>query len=358
MAELYSLNSILDAIENINSSSKKKIIKNNSNEIKKIENNQSLLPITEKLILEAENYSKLIKNKPLTPTITNNDILILDNEYVEQNVEMLSLEEVKKNVIDDLYSSLSKKVKKNTLKIIFELHQKIIDLEKQIEFLNSKNIDSNSTNFENNIYQEKNEESIINKKSIINKEHIINEEYINENEEFSSYIENEDLSESVIKTLKSQDLLIKNLKKNEEKFLLKIVDLEQDISLLNDAKNKHKNTLEDSVKESKQNNIDQITPKVESELFFFKENYEKLIIENNDIKKRLSYTKKQIETFESTIKELENASFKFNKVLSKNSIIKLDETYLKTFSGQDTTEKLTEPKLSIIDNPDSNNKKK
>ena len=312
MAELYSLNSILDAIENINSSSKKKIIKNNSNEVKKIENNQSLLPITEKLILEAENYSKLIKNKPLTPTITNNDILILDNEYVEQNVEMLSLEEVKKNVIDDLYSSLSKKVKKNTLKIIFDLHLKIKNLENRLE----------------NTKDNKKQELKINKN-------------------FSNLNNRDILKEDVVTSLKIQDSSIAilnkkiiNFKKSEEKLLLQVIDLEQDKTILSKQAqkfkefNNYKNVLH-TTKKTLKSIYDQVMKqkkifqelknysiKIERESKVYKENYEKLVIENNDIKLRLTISKEQNITYQKNKLDLLSSINHLNEILSKTNIVK------------------------------------
>ena len=63
--------------------------------------------------------------------------------------------------------------------------------------------------------------------------------------------------------------------------------------------------------------------------FFYKENYENLIIENNEIKKKLSNTKQQVEAFEEIKKELVLTFKNFNNVLSKNSIIKLNESFSK-----------------------------
>ena len=67
MNNTYNLNSILDAIEEINSNKKIKstsFVSNNANKIKKIvQVNEEILPITEKLILEAEEHSKKAKKK-------------------------------------------------------------------------------------------------------------------------------------------------------------------------------------------------------------------------------------------------------------------------------------------------------
>ena len=241
MDNIYDLKSILNAIEDINNNSKKKtipLVSNNFNELKK--NNpaiEEVLPITEKLILEAEEYSNKLKKNSLNPTNKTKDILILDKEYNDQSLENINLEEIKNIVIDDLYSSLSKKVKKNTIKIIFDLRQKINDLEKKLEFLKINNTNVDITEINNNTDLKINKEHLINKDKLeVTKEHLINEDSLGINEEHLINQRVGDLSEDTIKALRHQNSVIKNFEKNEEKLRLKIVDLEQDITLLGDKK--------------------------------------------------------------------------------------------------------------------------
>ena len=224
MNDTFDLNSILDAIKDINTKPKKKPIVLNVVGPKKIKKNiissEEVLPITEKIILEAEKHINKIKdNRSISPAFKEN-ILILDNEYSEPNIEVVNLEKIKQNTINDLYATLSGKIKKNTLKIIFELREKINNLEQEIKILNS-----NKTN-------EKYSLTDINISHNQSEEHLINEDNHIEKEEHLIIDNNSDLSDSVIKTLKLQESLIKNYKKNEKKLRLKIVDLEQDISLL------------------------------------------------------------------------------------------------------------------------------
>ena len=130
MNKIYDINSILSAIEEINNKSDKEpisLVKDNYNKNKKDSNfNDDLLPTTEKLILEAEEHSKKKtkltvltttaeehskkENKLSVLTTTTEDVLILNNEYYESNLETSNSEEIKQNIIDDLYSSLSKKI--------------------------------------------------------------------------------------------------------------------------------------------------------------------------------------------------------------------------------------------------------
>lgn len=226
----YDLKSILSAIDEINIEKKDRIFFSTSNKVadnykyndvnKKYNDvNKEILPTTEKLILEAENYSKKFKDRPLTPKL-NEEVLVLDNEYNEQNLKILNLEEIKLNVINDLHSSNSKKIKKNTLKIIFDLREKIYDLEKKIKHITKKNYDKDLTQYVDKNNLDKNEE------------HLIDEDILQINERNIFKNNKNTLSEDIIKTLRQLNSSVKDFEKNEEKLRLKIVDLEQDLSIL------------------------------------------------------------------------------------------------------------------------------
>ena len=221
MNEVYNLNSILNAIEDINIRPKKKRIIFESKIVKKIPApNDNILPITESLILEAEEYSNKFKKKSSTTENLTSDTLILNNEYVSSNLENNTLEEIKLNVIEDLYSSLSKKIKKNTLKTIFDLHEKIFFLEKEITILNQNNDNQDSGSEKNETKQ--------------NKKHLISEQKVS----FLFSNNSNELAKTTIETLKLQESIIKNYEKSEEKLRIKIVDLEQDITILNSKRKK------------------------------------------------------------------------------------------------------------------------
>ena len=258
MGNNYDIDSILGAIDEINSKTKKKsfiTVSDNINLIKAVSPaNEDILPITEKLILEAEEHSKKIKIKNLVLPIITEDVLILDKEYNEQSVETINLEEIKQNIIDDLYSLLSKKVKKNTLKIIFDLRKKINNLEERIEDLKINKTDNDYAQHENNAKTNKDYEHLINEDNLeLNEEHLIHENNLELNEEHLIHEDNleidrhglnngteSSLSNDTIKTLRYQNSLIKKLENNEEKLRFKIVDLEQDLTLLKKKKNKYR----------------------------------------------------------------------------------------------------------------------
>jgi hypothetical protein len=331
MNKIYDINSILSAIEEINNKSDKEpisLVKDNYNKNKKDSNfNDDLLPTTEKLILEAEEHSKKKtkltvltttaeehskkENKLSVLTTTTEDVLILNNEYYESNLETSNSEEIKQNIIDDLYSSLSKKIKKNTLKTIFDLHKKISNLEKQNDLLriNKSEKELTQNNYIEN--QSENNEHLINEDiSETNNDHIISEDNLDGSEEYSESKEENNLTEDTIKTLKHQNSLIKNFEKNEEKLRLKIVDLEQNITLLG----------------KKENKLDKSESKFKSESILYRDNYERLIIENNNFKQKLANAKAQIIIYEKNNKELKIAFDNLNNILSNNSVIKINQS--------------------------------
>ena len=115
-----------------------------------------------------------------------------------------------------------------------------------------------------------------------------------------------------------------------------IVDLMQDISLLNNKKiNPTKNIPEipsyklKTISDDQIQELNQRNSKNESEIIFFKENYAKLIVENNELKIKLLNSKERIVIFEKNIIELEKGFENLSKILSKNSIIKLSDALLK-----------------------------
>ena len=89
----------------------------------------------------------------------------------------------------------------------------------------------------------------------------------------------------------------------------------------------------------KVNKLDQSTPKIERESIFYRENYERLIIENNDFKKKLINSKQQITNFKNNITELEDAFENLNNIISKNSITKINEFTKKITTGPESSPK-------------------
>ena len=71
-----------------------------------------------------------------------------------------------------------------------------------------------------------------------------------------------------------------------------------------------------------QNKFIKTDSKIIKESIFFRENYERSINDNNELKKKLSISQERINVFEKNIKELETSFENLKNILSKNSIIK------------------------------------
>ena len=313
MNDIHDINSILNAVNEINLKKKNKNINSSvtQNFIPKVNQNLEISPNLNQLILEAEEYKKkLIINSPkvVSTKIKN----VIKNPDYDNKI----FEDVKTQIIEDLYSKLKKKVKKNSLKIIFNLHLKIKDLENSL-----KNSQDKKEQFL--------DDNLISKK----KQPPLNLEDINV------------FKQEVVTSLKIQDASIEilnkkviNFKRVEETLRLQIIDLEQDKTILLNKIKKfdelqiQQNDLNDTkekliaiykqVEKQKMIFLDlkNHSAKIEQNSNFFKENYEKLIIENNDVKKRLIIAKEQISVHESNKRDLLLSINQLNEISSKSNI--------------------------------------
>jgi hypothetical protein len=97
-------------------------------------------------------------------------------------------------------------------------------------------------------------------------------------------------------------------------------NVEQDKTILLNEKTELEKKI-DEMKVSFNKEITELKTKLEYQSIIYKEDYEKLIIENNDIKQRLKNAKQQINSFKESKLELEAAISNLNNVLSKSSIV-------------------------------------
>lgn len=126
-------------------------------------------------------------------------------------------------------------------------------------------------------------------------------------------------------TEKKLRLEIASLKKN--KILLKKQDIhklepKESYNLVSDTKDTLKSIYK-QVEEQKKIFLELkiYSAKIEKESSVFKENYEKLIIENNELKTRLKIAKEQIASYENNKNDLLDALDQLNEILSKNNIV-------------------------------------
>ena len=109
-------------------------------------------------------------------------------------------------------------------------------------------------------------------------------------------------------------------KKTNEFNKLQISEFEKDKNILLDEKKK----LEEKIKEIQifhNAEMYKFKTRLEHQTIIYKENYEKIIIENKDIKQRLENTKKQISSFHKIKSEILITVTKLNETLSKSEIV-------------------------------------
>ena len=230
MVNIYSIKQILEASdsilkfskESINTSSlHEKALKNKKNisvieskplSLKITQSEENVPEVLEKIILEAESAQlKINKN-------ANNKI-----EHKEKK-NLLKHDTIsQKDLIDDLYKTFGKKIKKNSLKLILELRKDIINLTQNISSLtkNKKEIEKKNIKLNQNINNFKEEKINLqnNLDQSINGFNKLNYEYGNLKSAFNNLEENllED-NKKLNETVEINNQLNNNLKRNKESF--------------------------------------------------------------------------------------------------------------------------------------------
>tara|TARA_B110000879_G_scaffold198525_1_gene270337 strand:- start:148 stop:1572 length:1425 start_codon:yes stop_codon:yes gene_type:complete len=230
MINVYSINDILEASNNIlNSSAESKVVlssdKNelvNKKNISVIEDKtlsiksdvvkENTFNVLEKIILEAESSPLNINNK-LDDRIEHID----EKNLLEQNTIS------QKKLIEELYKTFGKKIKKNSLKLILELRKDIINLTQNISSLtkNKKEIEKKNIKLNQNINNFKEEKINLqnNLDQSINGFNKLNYEHGNLKSVFNNLEENllED-NKKLNETVEINNQLNNNLKRNKESF--------------------------------------------------------------------------------------------------------------------------------------------
>tara|TARA_B110000211_G_scaffold35933_2_gene36272 strand:- start:2481 stop:3758 length:1278 start_codon:yes stop_codon:yes gene_type:complete len=234
MIKVYSINEILEASNNLLKSPNKNkdIFFTNNNVVynkkkpkismdkpfilKGAFNKKKIPADIEEIILEAEKSQ--IKEK-----------ITIDNSLENNKKQNLVLEDKisQKEIIEDLYTTFGKKIKKNTLQLILELRKDIIFLTKNISTLknNKQEIEQKNKNLKNNIYDLQNLEK--------NLENNLNQSI----KGFNSLYDNHKNLKLSFNTLE-EDLFYKEKKINESAEVNK--KLESKINNLDEQSNKFK----------------------------------------------------------------------------------------------------------------------
>ena len=253
MVNIYSIKEILEASDNILTSSSKNedasflddgIIDNKKRinisldkplTLRNTDTKKNIPTDIEKIILEAENSQ--LKNKITVNELPDNnktEALLVENKISQ------------KELIDDLYKKFGKKIKKNTLQLILELKKNINFLTKNISDLkqDKKEIEKNNINLNNNILElksnEKNLESNLKQSiggfnslydkhkslklnfNVLEEDQLYKQKKINENSELSQKLENKikNLDEQLIEYKDNESILVSKVKKLENYILI------------------------------------------------------------------------------------------------------------------------------------------
>jgi chromosome segregation ATPase len=331
MVNIYSINEILEASNKILESTNDikngpfeniplidiKVLKNKKDfnvltdkppTIKRNDSKKDIPEVLEKIILEAER-SQLNTNKTINDRTNHKE----KKNLSEQNKIN------QKDLIDDLYKTFGKKIKRNSLKLILELRNDIIHLTKDISKLkiNKSEIEQKNIKLNRNIDNLKDEESNLknNLDQSINGFNKLNYEHKNLKLTFNKIEENLlDNNKKLNETVETNNQLNHNLKRSKESFNT-LYDNHKDLKL-------NFSTVEEDLnyKKKKLSISGELNEKLENKI----KNLENKLIEYKDIELDLS----------SKVEKLENYIFRSNtkndELSNQNKNLEKNNTELKT----------------------------
>jgi chromosome segregation ATPase len=251
------------------------------------------------------NNIKTTKNNYSSPLLLVNEIsknaspkanMSFINNLNKNNININ--EKIKNEIINELYNFFKKKIRKNTLKIIFDHQIKIKKFQKKIEYLNEskKILENNNHDLQSNLNQ------------------IIEDKKVLENN-------NHDLQSSLDKIIEEKEMLIeKNTKAQEE------LSLEKS-NLLNNSNNEKLTELNNKLKFYQDENL-----RLSRDLSNSQETH-------HIIKKQLNDFEKQKNQISNQIQELNNSVSKSNLITPTfiNELPLEASQDLKNLNNQDMT---------------------
>ena len=251
------------------------------------------------------NNIKITKNNYSSPLLLVNEIsknaspkanMSFINNLNKNNININ--EKIKNEIINELYNFFKKKIKKNTLKIIFDHQIEIKKFQKKIEYLNEskKILENNNHDLQSNLNQ------------------IIKDKKVLENN-------NHDLQSSLDKIIEEKEMLIeKNTREQEE------LSLEKS-NLLNNSNNEKLTELNNKLKFYQDENL-----RLSRDLSNSQETH-------HIIKKQLNDFEKQKNQISNQIQELNNSVSKSNLITPTfvNELPPEASQDLKNLNNQDMT---------------------
>ncbi len=251
------------------------------------------------------NNIKTTKNNYSSPLLLVNEIsknaspkanMSFINNLNKNNININ--EKIKNEIINEIYNFLKKKIKKNTIKLIFEQQIEIKKFQKKIEYLNEskKILENNNHDLQSNLNQ------------------IIEDKKVLENN-------NHDLQSSLDKIIEEKEMLIeKNTRAQEE------LSLEKS-NLLNNSNNEKLTELNNKLKFYQDENL-----RLSRDLSNSQETH-------HIIKKQLNDFEKQKNQISNQIQELNNSVSKSNLITPTfiNELAPEASQDLKNLNNQDMT---------------------
>ena len=272
------------------------------------------------------NNIKITKNNYSSPLLLVNEIsknaspkanMSFINNLNKNNININ--EKIKNEIINELYNLFKKKIKKNTLKIIFDQQIEIKKFQKKIEYLNEskKILENNNHDLQSNLNQ-----IIEDKKILENNNHDL-QSNLNQIIEDKKVLENNnhDLQSSLDKIIEEKEMLIeKNTRAQEE------LSLEKS-NLLNNSNNEKLTELNNKLKFYQDENL-----RLSRDLSNSQETH-------HIIKKQLNDFEKQKNQISNQIQELNNSVSKSNLIAPTfvNELPPEASQDLKNLNNQDMT---------------------
>ena len=272
------------------------------------------------------NNIKITKNNYSSPLLLVNEIsknaspkanMSFINNLNKNNININ--EKIKNEIINELYNLFKKKIKKNTLKIIFDQQIEIKKFQKKIEYLNEskKILENNNHDLQSNLNQ-----IIEDKKILENNNHDL-QSNLNKIIEDKKVLENNnhDLQSSLDKIIEEKEMLIeKNTRSQEE------LSLEKS-NLLNNSNNEKLTELNNKLKFYQDENL-----RLSRDLSNSQETH-------HIIKKQLNDFEKQKNQISNQIQELNNSVSKSNLITPTfiNELAPEASQDLKNLNNQDMT---------------------
>ena len=272
------------------------------------------------------NNIKITKNNYSSPLLLVNEIsknvspkanMSFINNLNKNNININ--EKIKNEIINELYNFFKKKIKKNTLKLIFDQQIKIEKFQKEIEYLNEskKILENNNHDLQSNLNQ-----IIEDKKILENNNHDL-QSNLNQIIEDKKVLENNnhDLQSSLDKIIEEKEMLIeKNTRAQEE------LSLEKS-NLLNNSNNEKLTELNNKLKFYQDENL-----RLSRDLSNSQETH-------HIIKKQLNDFEKQKNQISNQIQELNNSVSKSNLIAHTfvNELPPEASQDLKNLNNQDMT---------------------